>query len=287
MSLNKIQKIDKYSVEYPKMLKEINDPPQQLYCCGNLSLLKETSVAIVGSRKFTIYGKNVALMLGKHLGEANVNVVSGLAYGIDAFAHKGILDSNGKGIGVLGSGINKMGPKKNYNLMIDLIKNDGLIISEYMPDEPATKYSFPRRNRIISGLSKAVIVVEANFNSGALITAQYANEQGRTVFAVPGNINSQFSMGSNLLIRDGAIPLIVFDDLFKELNIEKKTENKEIENCGEDELVIIKSLDLSVGLSVDRISEITNKNIAEVNALLTVLEIKGIVQSNCGKYYKI
>lgn len=284
-TIDKIVKIDNRSIEFPQKLREIPNPPKQLYCTGNTELLYSKSIAVVGSRKFTMYGKCVAQMIGKKFAQYGVPVVSGLANGIDSFAHQGMMEVKGKGIGVLGSGIKQMGPRRNYNLMLDMIDAGGLIVSEYEPDEPGNKATFPQRNRIISGLSEAVIVVEANFNSGALITAQYANSQGRTVFAVPGNINSQFSMGSNLLIRDGAIPLIVVDDALKELGIEKKKDSLPAIECGKDEMEIVNVMMKHNGIAVDNIANEINRRVGEVNAVLTVMEIKGIVQSNCGKFY--
>ena len=281
----KIIRIDKDSSEYPGQLKNIPNPPKQLYCCGNTELLYKDSVGVVGSRKFTIYGKGVAIMLGNTLAKAGIVVVSGLANGIDSFSHQGMLESGGMGIGVLGSGINKMGPKKNFNLMLDILKNDGLIVSEYEPDFPGNPTTFPQRNRIISGLSKKVVVVEANFNSGALITAQCANEQGREVYAIPGNINSQFSMGSNLLIRDGAIPLIIFDDIIKDLGINPPNRVMPSAECGEDEMKVVNALMKENGSSVDKISKNINKMVGETSAILTIMEIKGIVESSAGKYY--
>ena len=284
-ALDNIVKIDDKSIEYPARLREIPNPPKQLYCLGDISLLQEKSIAVVGSRKFTVYGKCVAQMIGKKFAQCGVPVVSGLANGIDSFAHQGMMEVKGKGIGVLGSGIKQMGPRRNYNLMLDMIDAGGLVVSEYEPDEPANKATFPQRNRIISGISEAVVVVEANFNSGALITAQFANSQGRTVFAVPGNINSQFSMGSNLLIRDGAIPLIVVDDALKEMGIVKRKEEIPTIECGKDELEIVDVMVKHNGITVDNIATEVNRRVGEVNAILTVMEIKGIVQSNCGKFY--
>lgn len=283
--IGKIIKIDIDSQDYPEHLREIQDPPKQLYCCGNIERLKDRCVAVVGSRKYTMYGKYVAQMIGKHLANAGVTVVSGLAKGIDGFSHTGMMEANGKGIGVLGSGILHMTPRSNYQLMQNMIKEGGLVVSEYKPDEASTKYSFPARNRIISGLSEAVIVVEANFNSGALITAQYANSQGRTVYAVPGNINSQFSMGSNLLIRDGATPLIVLNDVLEDMGVEMIKEKISTIECGRDELEIVNTMMKYNGVSVDGIAKELDRKVGDVSGILTVMEIKGIVQSSCGKFY--
>ena len=282
---NKIEKIDIDSKEYPIQLREISDPPKQIYCCGDRGLLYEESVAVVGSRKFTLYGKNIAIMLGETLAKYGIVLISGLANGIDSFAHKGMVDAGGKGIAVLGSGINKMGPRKNFGLMVDMINSGSLVVSEYEPDTPASVYTFPKRNRIISGLSKKVVVVEANFDSGALITAQFANEQGRDVYAVPGNINSQFSVGSNLLIRDGATPLIIFDDLIKSMGVDLAKDYIPKIECGEDEMEIVNALLKDNGTTVDKISKEIKKQPGETSAILTVMEIKGIVESSAGRYY--
>lgn len=282
---NEIIKIDINSAEYPERLRNISNPPKQLYCMGNIELLQEQSVAVVGSRKYTLYGKTVANIIGRKLGEIKLPVVSGLAYGIDAYAHEGVVEVNGRAIAVLGSGIDKMTPRCNYKLMCQIIENDGLVISEYAPGFQAMKWSYPARNRIISGISEAVIVVEANFNSGALITAQCANDQGRAVYAVPGNINSQFSMGSNLLIRDGAIPLVVIDDVIRDIGYEVSSENSREEAMDEDETKIFNVIKKFNGISPDKVAEILETRVGQVNAIVTVLEIKGFVETYSGKIH--
>lgn len=285
MDNNRIRRIDIDSHEYPEKLRNIADPPKQLYCMGNTDLLNETSIGVVGSRKYTIYGKQVAMMIGRRLSYAGIPVVSGLAAGIDGYAHQGVVQSGGKAIGVLGSGINRMGPASNRKLMLDVLENDGLIVSEYEPDIPATRFSFPARNRIISGLSSSLIVVEANHNSGALITAQYANEQGRTVYAVPGNINSQFSLGSNLLIRDGAIPLIVVDDAIRDLGYVPRDEDEREDSFGEDEKPVVDVVRRYNGISPDQLAREVKMRVERVNAICTVLEIKGVIEIYGGKIH--
>lgn len=285
LDYNKIEKIDCESQEYPDSLREIKNPPRQLYCLGDTALLKSVSAAVVGSRKFTLYGKNVACMIGRRFAESGVPVVSGLANGIDSFAHIGVLEAGGKGIGVLGSGIKMMGPSRNRQLMFDLLDAGGLVVSEYDPEMAAEPWTFPQRNRIISGLSKIVVVVEANYNSGALITAQHANEQGRMIFAVPGNINSQFSMGSNLLIRDGAIPLIVIDDAIRELGYTVQAGIKEKIKLGDDEIKVISEIRKYNGVSPDVVAKSLKMRVSELNAIITVLEIKGVVEIYCGKIH--
>lgn len=285
MKKNDIEKIEIGSRDYPDSLMQIDNPPKQLYCCGDISLLMDKSIGIVGSRKYTVYGKSVAKMIGRRLAENDIPVVSGLAYGIDGFAHEAVTEMNGKGIAVLGSGIRKMSPRRNYELMLKLIELGGLVISEYSPDMSAEKYTFPQRNRIISGLSEAIVVVEANFNSGALITAQFANEQGKQIYAVPGNINSQFSMGSNLLIRDGAVPLVVIDDVVRAIKGDVSPNSYGNIGLGPDENAIMDVVKIYNGVSVDTIATNVSMPVGKVNSIVTILEIKGVVISHSGKIH--
>jgi len=282
---NEIKIITKGSLEYPNRLREIPSAPAQLYYAGDISLLKRESVAVVGSRKYTMYGKNVALMIGRRLAECGVPVVSGLAYGIDAFAHQGALENGGRIIGVLASGILKMTPRRNHDLMMKGLEAGGLVVSEYPPDEDAMPYTFPLRNRIISGLGTRTVVVEANFNSGALITAQYSIDQGRQVYAVPGNINSQFSMGSNLLIRDGATPLVIIDDVIRDLGIDPHERKTASEELRPDEMLVYEAVSRNDGITPDMIAGETGMKIALVCSITTVLEIKGLVETCGGKIY--
>ncbi|MBR2540668.1 MAG: DNA-processing protein DprA [Mogibacterium sp.] len=282
---NNIQRIDTLSSDFPDRLRHIPDPPGQIYCTGDLSLLNADSVSVVGSRRYTVYGKAVAMMIGRRLGECGIPVVSGLAYGIDAFSHEGALEAGGRTIGVLASGILKMGPRKNHELMMRGLKNGGLVVSEYPPEQEAAKYTFPQRNRIISALGMCLVVVEANFNSGALITAQHASEQGRQVYAVPGNINSQFSAGSNFLIRDGAIPLVVIDDLIRDLGVDLAASMERRTELGDDENLIYTSVSRHEGASIDTVSRETGLSTGLISSIVTVLEIKGIVETYGGKIY--
>lgn len=281
----KIEKIDLESNEYPIKLKEISNPPKQLYVYGNTELLHMKSIAVVGSRKYTVYGKNVAMLVGNKLSVSGIPVISGLAYGIDSYAHEGTVAAGGKGIVVLGSGINKMTPYRNKPLMNKIVDSGGLIVSEYEPDEEAKKWTYPARNRIISGLSEGVIVIEANYNSGALITAQWANEQGRTVYAVPGNINSQFSMGSNLLIRDGAYPLVVIDDVIRDVGSFIPIKNHINTSLDEDEIEVLEVVKKYNGVTPDIISKSINKSVGRVNSIVTILEIKGVIETFGGKIH--
>ena len=278
-------RIDKDSVEYPARLREIPDPPGQLYCTGNIELLNERSIAVVGARKNTVYGKNVALMIGRRLAESGLVVTSGLALGIDGYSHEGALEAVGRVIGVLGSGIDHMTPQRNRSLMMKGLDNGGLVVSEYPPEEKSTRWSFPARNRIISGLSEALVVVEAGLNSGSLITAKYAVDQGRTVYAVPGNINSPTSIGCNLLIRDGAVPLIIIDDMIRDIGTapgKTTVMNKDLDS---DEQKIFEVVREMSGATMEEIIRGTGFSPGLANSLVTVMEIKGIVESYAGRIY--
>ncbi|HIT70338.1 MAG TPA: DNA-protecting protein DprA [Candidatus Scatovivens faecipullorum] len=206
-----------FSEKYPDSLKFIDNRPVFLYIRGNIENLYEDCIAIVGSRNASIYGRNVARKIAKELADRNINIVSGLAAGIDKFAHLGALESKtGKTIAVLGTGIsdNEIYPFENKKLFENILESKGTIISEFKLGTKPLKYNFPLRNRIISGLSKKLIVVEAAQNSGSLITADFALEQGKDIYAVPGNITSENSVGTNELIKQGAYLFNKIDDLF-------------------------------------------------------------------------
>lgn len=215
----RIEEISIGSKEYPEQLREIYDPPLKLYTLGNKQLLKEKGIAIVGARKATEYGKNVALQISKELSQSGINIISGLALGIDSYAHLGTLHEEciGKTIAILGSGLDKIYPRENIELARRIIKSGGCIVSEYPVGTSANKLNFPQRNRIISGLSKGVIVVEASEKSGSLITADFALEQGRDVFAVPGDVNKETSRGTNNLIKQGAKIVTNYKEILEEI----------------------------------------------------------------------
>ncbi|MEF2738114.1 MAG: DNA-processing protein DprA [Clostridia bacterium] len=276
--------IDRDSQLYPELLRQIPNPPKKLFCRGNPELLECRKVAVVGSRRYSLYGKQTALMIGKYFGKTELAVVSGLASGIDTFAHTGVLEAGGSTIAVLGTGLDQNYPVKNKPLQEEITEK-GLVISEYESDFSGNQYSFPARNRIISGLSEGVIVVEAGSSSGSLITAQFAGEQGRTVYAVPGNINSQFSIGTNLLIRDGAVPLVVVKDVLLDMGLELPEESEKKIALGGDEMAILEIVKRNNGIHVNEIAHIMNKNIGKISAIITVLEIKGIVISHGGKIH--
>lgn len=283
--MEEIRSIDIKSPDYPAKLRNIHKPPKLLYCLGDMSLFDTKIVGVVGARKNTVYGKNVALMIGRRLAECGVTVVSGLAMGIDAFSHEGALEANGKVIGVLGSGIENMHPRSNHRLMEKGLEKGGLVVSEYPPEAGVGPGSYPDRNRIISGLSDALVVVEAGLDSGSLITAKLAAEQGRPVYAVPGNINSQTSIGTNLLIRDGAAPLVIIDDLIRDIGAETKQSSEGRVDMDSDEETVFDAVRLMSGPTVDEIIRVTAFSPEKVNTIITIMEIKGLIESYAGRIY--
>ncbi|MBM7581248.1 DNA processing protein [Caldicoprobacter guelmensis] len=266
--------------EYPKLLKTIYDPPPVLYCKGQP--LRETPymVSIVGSRRTSEYGRQMAERLAYDLSCAGVTVVSGLARGIDAMAHRGALRAGGYTIGVLGCGVDVVYPRENKKLFMQ-VQQQGTLISEYPPGTQPAAGNFPARNRIISGLSQAVLVVEAGNTSGALITVDFALEQGREVYALPGNVTSPYSSGTNQLIKEGARPITCADDILEDLGI---TVNKEVKRPS----VTSYQLDIFEAevynaledgeKQLEELAAITGFEIGKLNAILTLLEMKGIVK---------
>lgn len=283
---DEIEVIEITDCRYPELLRHLEkDAPARLYCIGDTSILSERCVAVVGARKATQYGKKVAYNIGRKLAECGIVTVSGMAYGCDSQAHTGALDGNGKTIAVLGCGVDICYPPKNLWLM-DKIKESGLIISEYPPGMPPLTHHFPRRNRIISGISEMTVVAEASLSSGSLITAGCAAEQGRRVMAVPGNITNIMSIGCNKIIQDGAFPVVRFEDITDELGVSIKSEvlAEEI-SLGSDEKKIFEYIMYSGETTVDNIALKLEMKVPQVNAVVSILEIKGLVLSDMGKIY--
>lgn len=212
----KIKTIKIKDKEYPEKLKNIENPPKQIYVLGNSNILNDFSISIVGCRLCSKYGKMMAQSIAYNLSKYNINIVSGLALGIDTNAHKGCLMNNGKTIAVLAHGLDMIYPIQNTDLANKIIENGGAIISEYPVGIKPKKENFPERNRLISGLSNGVVVIEAKEKSGALITVESALEQGKDVFAIPGNINSINSIGTNNLIKEGAKITTCVNDILEE-----------------------------------------------------------------------
>ena len=296
-----IKEITIDDAEYPKNLRNIHTPPKQLYVNGTLLEQDEMAVAIVGSRRATPYGLETAEKLGFELAARGVTVVSGMAIGIDSAAHRGALKAKGRTIAVMGSGHNIIYPPQNEKLYEEIAKT-GAVVTEYEADDEPFPGHFPARNRIISGLSLGVVVVEAAKDSGALITANFAAEQGRTVFAVPGKVSSATSSGTNELIRDGACLIQSVDDILQELSIKEiKTVSEEgrgaidekisrqtkayIYNAlTDDERRIYKNLS-DEPIHVDEILEKTGMEHAKASKVLLDLELKRLITQLPGKQF--
>ncbi|OGD30876.1 DNA protecting protein DprA [Candidatus Azambacteria bacterium RIFCSPHIGHO2_01_FULL_44_55] len=275
--------------DYPFLLKETVLPPQLLYVRGSIEPRDKNAVAIVGARIATSEGLKNAYELAFQLAGAGVTIVSGLAQGIDTEAHKGALDAGGRTIAVLGTGVDVIYPTSNIKLAKRILDEDcGVIISEFSPGTPALPHHFPQRNRIISGLSLGTVVVEAREKSGALITANFALEQNRDVFAVPGPIGRPTSYGPNRLIKEGAKIVTDARDIMEELGFKIVTSDKQqvtgrFDNLAEDELKIATILANEPKTAEELIQE--NKITAsQMNILISMLEIKGIIRKVGGKY---
>lgn len=278
-----------FDKNYPKLLKEAYDCPAVLYIKGNIDVLDTISLGIVGSRKYTNYGKTFAYKLAKECAESGLTIVSGLALGIDAFAHQATVDVKGKTIGVLGCGLDSIYPVSNFHLGRSILENGGAIISEFPLGVPPMKQNFPARNRIIAGLSVGTLVIEAAERSGALITAYQALEYGREVFALPGNIDSENSVGTNKLIQEGAKLVMNSEDILRELNIEAKTSNKVAQDMmpeTAEEKIVIEIL-RNKDCLIDEIILESKLNVTSVNSTLTILEMKGFVTNQGGGRYHL
>lgn len=281
LDINVITVMDK---EYPESLLNIYDKPYVLYQKGEMLDRDNLSVAIVGSRKATSYGIWACEKFAKELTSLGVTIVSGLALGIDTIAHKTAINEGGRTIGILGNGLDVYYPKRNESLYKETWEN-GSVLTEFPIGTQPLPYNFPQRNRIITGISLGLIVIEAMEKSGTSITAYHALEQGKDVFALPGNINSMYSKGTNKLISDGAIPLLDIDDILEA--IEKIKINKSNPN------IIKKDIDYSIlsetevkiieiirqkPIHCDIISYRTGISIANVTSILTILELKGLIK---------
>lgn len=274
-----------FDKEYPDLLKEIDNKPMIIYGIGDRSLLNKNCLAIIGTRNPSSYGRAMAEKFSYYLAERGLNIVSGLAYGIDSIAHRQALRAGGKTIAVLGSGPDRIYPESHFYLAGDIIKN-GTIISEYPPATGPKRHHFIYRNRIISGLSRAILVVEAKRKSGTFITVKAGLDQGREIFCIPGNLDQIRSQGTNSLIRDGAGLVMEPGDIlsaYPQIN-NKKIKDRSVSNLGiEEEKVYDK---LSAGpLSADILSGILDLEISRVYSILTSLEWKGKIRPLEGGLY--
>jgi len=274
--------------QYPVRLREIDQAPPVLYVRGVLDLQDEWAVAIVGTRRITAYGRQVAERIAVKLANSGITVVSGLALGVDTVAHHATLDAGGRTLAVLGCGVDRLYPPRNRQLA-ERILESGALLSDYAPGTPPEASNFPPRNRIISGLSLATVVVEASEKSGALITADFAVEQGREVFAVPGSVFSPQSRGPNRLIQNGAHPLLDPQEILDILDLTRVAAQSEARiilpaNATEAQLFAILGHD---PLHVDEIRAQSDLPIEQVTATLALMELKGMVRQVGGMRYTV
>ncbi len=273
---------------YPKLLKEIHDPPTVIYFKGEPDWDKK-SIGVVGTRKITGYGRIATEQFTKGLVMGGLTIVSGLARGVDASAHQTAVNENGKTIAVLGGGLNNIFPPENRGLAAKIASGFGAVISEFPPDYPSLPGNFPARNRIISGLSLGVLVIEAAEDSGSLITARMALEQGREVFAVPGPITSDLSKGPIDLIKEGARVVFSPDEILEELGISNRSNRSnstDLSDLSEEERQILKVLE-NENMHIDEIGRELHFPSPKISALLLKMEISGLVESlGAGIYCK-
>lgn len=269
---------------FPSRLKNYDDCPSILFYKGHIEKLNENyNIGIVGSRKCTNYGVDVTRIITKELCNNNINIISGLAKGIDAYAHKTCIDNEKYTCAILGSGIDVVYPRENKQLYNEILKN-GCIISEYVPGTEPYAYNFPVRNRIISAISDIVIVVEASTKSGSLITAGLAAEQGKDVMAVPGSIFSEQSMGTNKLIKDGAFPFTCVEDIFELLGVKYNKTNVKEKSITKFEEAIYKII-TDKPIHIDDIVRRSNIDIKQLYEVLFELQLKNELMCLAGNYY--
>jgi DNA processing protein len=278
--------------DYPELLKTIYDPPPLIYFKGRKEILNKRLIAIVGTRKPTSYGLSAAGEFAKQLSLLGFVIVSGFASGIDTAAHKGAFEAGGETVAVFGCGLDVIYPPDNIRLAEDII-NSGCLISEFPPKTPTSNWTFPQRNRIISGLSRGVIVVEGSVDSGSLITAKSALDQGREVFAVPGAIESQNSKGPHWLIKQGAKLVESVEDILEELNIPIPADYSGGEKAKKDLSALLEgeravyALLANEPLHIDVVSQRTGLPPQEVSSILMMLEVKGYIKQLPGKVFAV
>ena len=291
---NELEKIKKLKINtvtildknYPERLKEISSPPYILFYKGDLKILENLSLGVVGTRKMTPYGKRVCESIVYGLSKNRINIVSGLALGIDAVSHRIALESGGLTTAVLGTSLDFIYPPANYQLAMSIIEK-GLIVSEFPLGTRGFPSNFPMRNRIISGLSVGILVIEAASISGSLITANYSIDQNREVFTIPGSIYSPQSVGCNNLIKMGAKVVTSYKDILDELNIKNKiqTEKQEVKFESDTEKKIWNVLDFENPASIDKIIEKSKLSVSEISSILTLMEIRGLIKNLGGQQY--
>lgn len=275
---------------FPSLLREIPNCPYIIYTRGNQTALNSKSIAIVGSRAFTPYGKQVAYALSQDLAKSGIAIVSGLALGIDAMAHRGALDANGITIAIMGNSLDdaSLHPRANFQLAKEILVKEGLLVSEYPPVTPATPGAFPARNRIMAGISSGTLVIEAAPESGSLITANLALEFNRDVYAVPGPITNKQSLGTNQLIKSGAKPITSAQDILEEFSLQASTTKAasrvQLPDLTSNEMNVFKLLSPEPA-HIDRIIKLSKLETSVVISTLSFLEMKCLAKNTGGQNY--
>ena len=274
---------------YPERLKEINNPPSRLYLIGNEKILNKNSISVVGSRTNTNYGERMCKIFTKGLVEYDINIVSGLANGIDSIAHETCIKNGGKTIAVLPSGFNYIYPEKHKELAREILRNGGALLSEYEPNTKPDSKKFLERNRIIAGLSIGTLIIEAGYRSGTSVTAKYAEKYGRNVFCVPSSLDNIKGKTTNELIKKGCMLVTNAEDIVKQYKNIKfyKREldyNKNLINVPS-ELIDIYNVINEIPKDINEVKRITGKGINEINYKIMVLEIEGLIQELPGQKY--
>ena len=276
---------------YPENLKNIENPPKQLYLEGNIELINEPGIAVIGSRTCTEYGKKNAKKFAKELSLYGLTVISGLAIGVDSFAHIGSIEGTGKTIAVLPSGLNNIYPQENEKLWKDILKNKGLLVTEYEKNEKASSQKFLERNRIVSGLAIGTLVIEGGYRSGTSVTAKITQKQGKNVFCIPSSLESTKGITPNKLIKEGAFLVTEIEDIIKkypELKLKKKSIKKTKKEVlvGEEFQKIYNCLDYEKIIHINEIAKKLNLSINEVSYKLMLLELQDKIVSLPGNNYK-
>ena len=285
-------KIDINDEIYPEKLRKIHNPPKRLYLEGNIELLKQPGIAIIGSRECTKYGEKIAERFSKELAECGIVVISGMAKGIDSFAHIGCIKGEGNTIAVLPCGTNHIYPKENINLYKRIIKKGGLIVTEYDEKQQADSNKFLERNRIVSGLSIGILVIEGGYRSGTSVTAKLAKNQGKHIFCIPSSLENCKGITPNKLIKEGAYLVTEIEDIinkYSNLNLKKRqinTEKVEKIDINDEYKSIYNILNKEKEIHINEISKKSKLSIDEVNYKLMLLELEDKIVSLPGNNYK-
>lgn len=292
-AIRKIYEIEPTDKNYPSSLLELKNPPKKLYAIGNIELLQNKSIAIVGTRQNTTYGEKYAKQFASQIAQTGITIISGLAIGIDSIAHQHAMKQRGRTIGVMGSGFHHIYPEENRGLLDNILENKGCIISEYPPDTKVNMANFSIRNRIIAGIAKGVLVVEAKFRSGSSITARDAFAQNKPVFCIPNQIGIKTGVGTNNLIKLGAKLVTNVNEILCEIGenpIEKQKEKQEKNDKKQKKVKTeyknIYRILQKEAININELVRKSNENISQITQKLTMMEIEGLIETLPGNRIK-